>query len=132
MYEGGNQLSIHAMLDSFPTQLTTIHTYFYSLFVHRYEQLVSGVKKFDSDGINSVKYEVRALERKVLYTWVLVDVKHESVSKQRIKNDVRKKKIVACGNSLEAYNNKIQMFFISSHVEFSLSLRKILLFGPTI
>lgn len=53
---------------------------------HRYEQLVSGVKKFDSDGINSVKYEVRALERKVLYTWILVDVKHESVSKQMMKN----------------------------------------------
>lgn len=45
----------------------------------RYEQLVSGVKKFESDGLNSLKYEVRAFERKVLYTWILVEIKKESV-----------------------------------------------------
>lgn len=46
---------------------------------------MSGVKKFDSDGINSVKYEVRAFEEKPLYTWILVDVKHESVSENERK-----------------------------------------------
>ncbi|XP_055311748.1 beta-1,4-N-acetylgalactosaminyltransferase bre-4-like isoform X2 [Sitodiplosis mosellana] len=45
----------------------------------RYEKLVSGVKRFDSEGLNSLKYEVRAFERKVLYTWILVEIKQDSL-----------------------------------------------------
>lgn len=81
--------------------MSTINLKF-SLFSFRfvsYEQLVSGVKKFDSNGVNSVKYEVRAFERKVLYTWFLVDVKHESVSDQNVKKIFERDKIVACVSS---------------------------------
>lgn len=67
---------------------------------------MSGVKKFESDGINSVKYEVRTLERKVLYTWILVDVKHDSVSEQRKKKSYGTKK-VACVITLGDYNEII-------------------------
>lgn len=40
---------------------------------------MSGVKRFDSEGLNSLKYEVRAFERKVLYTWILAEIKQDSV-----------------------------------------------------
>lgn len=40
---------------------------------------MSGVKKFETDGLNSLKYEVHACERKVLYTWILAEIKKESV-----------------------------------------------------
>lgn len=45
---------------------------------------MSGVKKFETDGLNSLKYEVHALERKVLYTWILAEIKKESVRKKQI------------------------------------------------
>lgn len=45
-----------------------------------YEKLVNGVKKFDTEGLNSLKYEVRTIERKALYTWILAEIKQESVS----------------------------------------------------
>lgn len=48
--------------------------------IFSYEKLVSGVKKFDTEGLNSLKYEVRVLERKALYTWILAEIKQESVS----------------------------------------------------
>lgn len=47
-----------------------------------YEKLVSGVKKFETEGLNSLKYEIRTLERKTLYTWILAEIKQESVSQQ--------------------------------------------------
>lgn len=48
-------------------------------FCCRFEKLVSGAKKIESDGLNSLKYETRTIERKVLYTWILADVKPNSV-----------------------------------------------------
>lgn len=50
-----------------------------TVYCFRYEQLVSGVKKFESDGLNSLKYEVHAMERKILYTWILAEIKKDSV-----------------------------------------------------
>ncbi|XP_031638935.1 beta-1,4-N-acetylgalactosaminyltransferase bre-4-like [Contarinia nasturtii] len=46
----------------------------------RYEKLVTGTKRFDIEGLNSLKYEVRAFERKVLYTWILAEIKQDSHS----------------------------------------------------
>lgn len=46
----------------------------------RYEELVSGTKKFDTEGLNSLKYDIRALERKRLYTWILTEIQHEPVN----------------------------------------------------
>lgn len=40
----------------------------------RYENLVSGVKRFATDGLNSLRYRVHRLEKKVLYTWIEVEV----------------------------------------------------------
>lgn len=46
----------------------------------RYENLVSGAKRFDVDGLNSVRYKVLRLEKKVLYTWIEVEIIPESAS----------------------------------------------------
>lgn len=40
---------------------------------------MTGVKKFDTEGLNSLKYDVRAFERRVLYTWILAEVKQDTV-----------------------------------------------------
>lgn len=48
----------------------------------RYEKLVTGVKRFDTEGLNSLKYEVRSFERRILYTWVLAEIKQDSVSRE--------------------------------------------------
>lgn len=45
-----------------------------------YEKLVNGVKKFDTEGLNSLKYRIKYLEHKILYTWILVDIRQDSVS----------------------------------------------------
>ncbi|XP_025837074.1 beta-1,4-N-acetylgalactosaminyltransferase bre-4 [Agrilus planipennis] len=44
----------------------------------RYDILSSGMKKFDTDGLNSLKYSVVTLRQNLLYTWVLVDIKPPS------------------------------------------------------
>lgn len=44
----------------------------------RYDELQSGAKKFNSEGLNSIKYKIHTLERKVLYTWILTEIKHDS------------------------------------------------------
>lgn len=49
----------------------------------RYEKLVSGVKKFDTEGLNSLKYRIKYLEHKILYTWILVEIRQDSVSNDR-------------------------------------------------
>lgn len=41
---------------------------------------MSGVKKFDTEGLNSLRYEIHKFERKVLYTWILAEIKQESVN----------------------------------------------------
>lgn len=41
----------------------------------RWELLSNGEKNFDTDGLNSINYEVRELEKKLLYTWILVEIK---------------------------------------------------------
>ncbi len=46
----------------------------------RYEKLVTGAKKYDVEGLNSLEYKIHYLEKKILYTWVLVEIKQESVS----------------------------------------------------
>lgn len=53
----------------------------FHLHFSRYEKLVNGVKKFDTEGLNSLKYKVHLLEKKPLYTWILVEIKQETVSK---------------------------------------------------
>lgn len=40
---------------------------------------MNGVKKFDTEGLNSLKYDVRSFERKILYTWILAEIKQDSV-----------------------------------------------------
>lgn len=41
---------------------------------------MNGVKKFDTEGLNSLKYKIKYLEHKILYTWILVDIRQDSVS----------------------------------------------------
>uniref|UniRef100_A0A182QJK5 Uncharacterized protein n=1 Tax=Anopheles farauti TaxID=69004 RepID=A0A182QJK5_9DIPT len=40
----------------------------------RYEKLVNGAKRFDSDGLNSLHYQLVNLIRKPLYTWIHADI----------------------------------------------------------
>ncbi|KAJ6647704.1 Beta-1,4-N-acetylgalactosaminyltransferase bre-4 [Pseudolycoriella hygida] len=46
----------------------------------RYEKLVNGAKKYDVEGLNSLEYKIHYLEKKVLYTWVLVEIKQDTGS----------------------------------------------------
>uniref|UniRef100_A0A182WCN3 Galactosyltransferase N-terminal domain-containing protein n=1 Tax=Anopheles minimus TaxID=112268 RepID=A0A182WCN3_9DIPT len=41
---------------------------------NRYEKLVNGAKRFDSDGLNSLHYQLVNLIRKPLYTWIHADI----------------------------------------------------------
>ncbi|XP_050426968.1 beta-1,4-N-acetylgalactosaminyltransferase bre-4-like [Adelges cooleyi] len=41
---------------------------------HRFELLLSGQKWFKTDGLNSLKYQIKSVERLPLYTHVLVDL----------------------------------------------------------
>lgn len=59
--------------------LNSFYDYTIFFLIYSYEKLVTGVKKFDTEGLNSLKYEVRGFERKVLYTWILAEVKQDSV-----------------------------------------------------
>lgn len=53
--------------------------YVWRVFILRYDELQIGAKKFNSEGLNSIKYKIHALDRKVLYTWILTELKHDSV-----------------------------------------------------
>nr|XP_029721046.1 beta-1,4-N-acetylgalactosaminyltransferase bre-4-like [Aedes albopictus] len=44
----------------------------------RYEKLVTGAKRFDSDGLNSLHYKLINLIRKPLFTWVHVEISQEN------------------------------------------------------
>ncbi|XP_055589435.1 beta-1,4-N-acetylgalactosaminyltransferase bre-4-like [Uranotaenia lowii] len=44
----------------------------------RYEKLVTGAKRYDSDGLNSLHYQLVNLIRKPLYTWVHVEISPDS------------------------------------------------------
>ncbi|XP_058837249.1 beta-1,4-N-acetylgalactosaminyltransferase bre-4 [Topomyia yanbarensis] len=44
----------------------------------RYEKLVTGAKRFDSDGLNSLHYRLVNLIRKPLFTWVHVEISADS------------------------------------------------------
>ncbi|XP_055533807.1 beta-1,4-N-acetylgalactosaminyltransferase bre-4 [Wyeomyia smithii] len=44
----------------------------------RYEKLVTGAKRFDSDGLNSLHYQLINLFRKPLFTWVHVEISADS------------------------------------------------------
>ncbi|XP_058066569.1 beta-1,4-N-acetylgalactosaminyltransferase bre-4 [Anopheles bellator] len=44
----------------------------------RYEKLVNGAKHFDSDGLNSMNYQLVNLIKKPLYTWVHVEISPDS------------------------------------------------------
>lgn len=47
----------------------------------RYENLVNGAKKYDVDGLNSLHYKLEYLEKKILYTWIVVKIEPEAVNK---------------------------------------------------
>lgn len=40
----------------------------------RYENLVSGAKKYDVEGLNSLHYKVHKIEKKPLHTWILSEI----------------------------------------------------------
>lgn len=44
------------------------------MLLFRYEILQEGKKRYSTDGLNSLKYERKALELRRLYTWILVDL----------------------------------------------------------
>ncbi|XP_055694316.1 beta-1,4-N-acetylgalactosaminyltransferase bre-4 isoform X2 [Lutzomyia longipalpis] len=44
----------------------------------RYEKLVTGSKRFETDGLNSVRYSVKDIQKKPLYTWILVEIQDGS------------------------------------------------------
>lgn len=43
------------------------------MFDNRYERI-------ESDGLNSMKYKIIQLRKKILFTWILVDIEHVRVS----------------------------------------------------
>ncbi|XP_059607773.1 beta-1,4-N-acetylgalactosaminyltransferase bre-4 [Phlebotomus argentipes] len=44
----------------------------------RYEKLVTGSKRFETDGLNSLKYTVKDIRKKPLYTWILAEIQDGS------------------------------------------------------
>ena len=46
---------------------------------YRNKILHRGQARFNSDGLNSLKYNLRWLQQKKLYTWVMVDIDENSV-----------------------------------------------------
>lgn len=42
--------------------------------ITRYENLESGVGRFDNDGLNNLEYKVLVHELRPLYFWILADV----------------------------------------------------------
>lgn len=66
----------HILLNVSIHQLSCLFfTFPYCFPSFRFENLESGAKRFDSEGLNSIKYEIRANESKVLYTWILAEIK---------------------------------------------------------
>lgn len=47
---------------------------------NRYEKLQNGAKRFDNDGINSLKYKVLEIKKTPLYIWIHVDINQDAVS----------------------------------------------------
>ncbi|KFB46965.1 AGAP004781-PA-like protein [Anopheles sinensis] len=45
----------------------------------RYEKLVNGAKRYDSDGLNSLHYQLVNLIRKPLYTWIHVEISPDTL-----------------------------------------------------
>lgn len=43
----------------------------------RYEKLTNGLKRYETDGLNSIKYSVLDAQRLPLYTWLLVQLNPE-------------------------------------------------------
>lgn len=43
----------------------------------RYEKLANGLKRFEHDGLNSVKYELVQNKKLPLFTWFLVQLQPE-------------------------------------------------------
>lgn len=41
---------------------------------------MTGANRFNTDGLNSLKYKILELKAKPLYTWILVEITPESVS----------------------------------------------------
>ena len=46
----------------------------------RYEKLSIGAKRYDIDGLNSLKYKVHKIEKKILYTLILTEINQDTVS----------------------------------------------------
>ncbi|XP_070502206.1 beta-1,4-N-acetylgalactosaminyltransferase bre-4 isoform X2 [Chironomus tepperi] len=44
----------------------------------RYEKLVTGANRFNTDGLNSLKYKILEFGAKPLYTWILVEITPEN------------------------------------------------------
>ncbi|XP_017486385.1 PREDICTED: beta-1,4-galactosyltransferase 2-like, partial [Rhagoletis zephyria] len=49
----------------------------------RYKKLYNGWRRYDSDGINSTKYQVLDTSFKKLYTWILVDIFPPPMAKKK-------------------------------------------------
>jgi hypothetical protein len=41
---------------------------------------VTGANRFNTDGLNSLKYKILESQAKPLYTWILVEITPENVS----------------------------------------------------
>lgn len=46
----------------------------------RYEKLQNGAKRFDNDGLNSLKYQVLEIKKTPLYIWIQVDINQDAVN----------------------------------------------------
>lgn len=78
--------------------LSFIYGYFdkkYFLFnlAHRYEKLQNGVKHFDNDGLNSLKYKVLEIKKTPLYIWIHVDINQDTVSYRSSKSNTTKQSV---------------------------------------
>ena len=49
-------------------------------FFISYEKLAIGANRFNTDGLNSLKYKILEFQAKPLYTWMLVEITPEDVS----------------------------------------------------
>lgn len=48
--------------------------------------MANGANAFEADGLNSMNYKIRLVERKCLYTWIVADVRPNTVGSERFTN----------------------------------------------
>lgn len=70
-----SDLTITTIIIINSSMITTIITYVYVLRLpYRFQLLKDSYKRLETDGLNSLNYEIKSIKKLPLYTYFLVDV----------------------------------------------------------